>query len=114
MCRTLAGNACEWLAISNWSDAQLRRPLRLERMFERRGSGSPKRAVVLSARVHPGETNASYIMQGLLRALTAANDIAHELREESAALEGAPSPVSGARSAERAAAVGTCLSWCRC
>jgi len=50
--------------------------------FERPGSDRRKRAVVLSARVHPGETNASHIMCGVLLALTADNECAAALRNE--------------------------------
>jgi len=51
-------------------------------LFERAGAtGQPKkRAVVLSARVHPGETNASFIMSGLLLALTEDTELAYALR----------------------------------
>jgi len=55
LCTTLAGNACDMLTITAPPHEGL--PVR-----ERRG-------VVLSARVHPGETNASWMMRGALREL---------------------------------------------
>jgi murein tripeptide amidase MpaA len=38
-------------------------------------------AVILSGRVHPGESNASWIMEGLLDFVTSDDAIAKELRE---------------------------------
>jgi hypothetical protein len=40
-----------------------------------------KRAVVISARVHPGESNASWMMKGALDFLTSARPEAEKLRE---------------------------------
>jgi hypothetical protein len=51
LCRTLAGNICDLLTITAPSESA-------EELNARVG-------VVLTARVHPGESNASWIMQGL-------------------------------------------------
>ena len=40
-----------------------------------------KNIVVLSGRVHPGETPSSWIMRGILHFLTGESEIAAELRE---------------------------------
>ena len=52
LCKTLAGNDCEMLIITNFNS----NPEEI----------AVRKAVVLTSRVHPGETNASYIMQGTL------------------------------------------------
>ncbi|KAI8845719.1 hypothetical protein BJ741DRAFT_585627 [Chytriomyces cf. hyalinus JEL632] len=41
-----------------------------------------RRGIVLSARVHPGETNASWMMRGLMRFLTGPSEEAYLLREQ--------------------------------
>lgn len=41
-----------------------------------------KTYVVISSRVHPGESNASWIMRGLLRHLTSNHPNAHILRDK--------------------------------
>lgn len=59
LCRTLAGNRCEYLTITA------------------KGTGidiSKRKYVVLSARVHPGETVGSWMMQGILDFLTSLTD----------------------------------------
>jgi len=52
MCKTLAGNDSDMIIITNFSSED-------EEIAERK-------AVILSARVHPGESNASFIMEGIL------------------------------------------------
>lgn len=52
LCRTLAGNQCDVLTITSPSSS-------LSRMQQRP-------AVVLTGRVHPGESNASWVMQGAI------------------------------------------------
>lgn len=51
-CQTLAGNACDLLTITNFLDS----PEKIK----------AKKGIVISARVHPGETGASYMMKGAL------------------------------------------------
>jgi hypothetical protein len=46
---TLAGNRCEYLHITN-----------------HKSSNKAKQIVFLTSRVHPGESNASWMMKGLL------------------------------------------------
>jgi hypothetical protein len=41
-----------------------------------------RRHVVVSARVHPGETNASYVMEGVLRCLTGQDELGLALRRQ--------------------------------
>ena len=52
LCKTIAGNDCEMVIITNFSS-------RAEEIALRR-------AVILSSRVHPGESNASIIMNGTI------------------------------------------------
>ena len=63
---TIAGNECEMLWVTDHAspaEAVNARPV-----------------VALSARVHPGESNASWMMQGLLEAVTAPTAEAQQLR----------------------------------
>uniref|UniRef100_A0A8C8HRD3 tubulin-glutamate carboxypeptidase n=1 Tax=Oncorhynchus tshawytscha TaxID=74940 RepID=A0A8C8HRD3_ONCTS len=72
LCNTLAGNPCPLVTITacpsskSWKDLhQLRnRP-----------------CVVLTARVHPGESNASWVMKGTLEFLCSSDPVAEALRE---------------------------------
>ena len=52
LCKTLAGNDCDMVIITNFKSEP-------EKIAERP-------AIILSGRVHPGESNASWIMEGLL------------------------------------------------
>eukprot|EP00747_Dinoflagellata_sp_TGD_P064225 gnl/TRDRNA2_/TRDRNA2_153809_c1_seq1.p1 gnl/TRDRNA2_/TRDRNA2_153809_c1~~gnl/TRDRNA2_/TRDRNA2_153809_c1_seq1.p1 ORF type:complete len:878 (-),score=143.06 gnl/TRDRNA2_/TRDRNA2_153809_c1_seq1:50-2368(-) len=67
LCETLAGNACDLVTITSFTDdlAALR----------------SRRAVVITARVHPGESNASWVMKGMLDYLTGASLDARILRD---------------------------------
>ena len=62
MCKTLAGNDCEMLIITNF--------------YSREEDIADRAAVILSSRVHPGETNASFIMEGLIQFLVSEDPVA--------------------------------------
>jgi len=66
LCSTLAGNRCDVLSITA--------PARSLAQLKSRV------AIVFTARVHPGETNASWIMQGILDFLTGDSLAARQLR----------------------------------
>ena len=66
VCKTLALNDCEMAIITNFSS----RPEDI----------AVRRAIVITARVHPGETNASYIVEGILQFLVSDDDDAKYLR----------------------------------
>lgn len=67
LCRTLSGNACDVLTVTA--------PMRNNDELARR------RIVVVSARVHPGETVASWMMHGLINFITGNSDTAKQLRK---------------------------------
>mmetsp|Transcript_47300 Transcript_47300/g.86861 ORF Transcript_47300/g.86861 Transcript_47300/m.86861 type:complete len:756 (-) Transcript_47300:91-2358(-) len=67
LCDTLAGNACDLITITSFTgDAAALRQ---------------RRAVVVTARVHPGESNASWVMKGMLDYLTGPSLDARILRD---------------------------------
>lgn len=53
LCTTIAGNRCDLLTITNFTKD-------LKALRSRRG-------IVLTSRVHPGESNASYMMRGAIK-----------------------------------------------
>ena len=55
MCRSIAGNPLDMLIITNLKSSQ-------DEIAERA-------AIIISSRVHPGETNASFIMEGIIEFL---------------------------------------------
>ncbi|XP_076437932.1 cytosolic carboxypeptidase 2-like [Babylonia areolata] len=63
LCESRAGNSCFLLTITNFEKA------------------APRRVVVVTARVHPGESQASWMMRGLLDFLTSPHPSAQELRD---------------------------------
>lgn len=80
MCRTLAGNKCEYITITS----KERDPLN-KAQAPLNGDGKPvnqKMGVFLSARVHPGESNASWMMKGLIDFLVSNAPEARVLREK--------------------------------
>ena len=69
LCRTLAGNRCEYLTItSKDKDPKSAKAL-------------AKKGVFISARIHPGESNASWMMKGVIDFLTGCSPEAKALRE---------------------------------
>jgi len=67
LCRTIAGNKCEYLTITN------RVPIEVDKK---------KQGVVISARIHPGESNASWMMKGVIDYLISDDPKASELRDK--------------------------------
>ncbi|XP_067902002.1 cytosolic carboxypeptidase 2 isoform X3 [Heterodontus francisci] len=67
LCRSLAGNMVHTLTITSPSRCQ--------------ETGSAKKAVVVTARVHPGETNGSWVMTGFLDHILGSSDDARLLRD---------------------------------
>jgi hypothetical protein len=67
LCRTIAGNKCEYLTITNKGSIQ---------------EDKEKQGIVLSARVHPGESNSSWIMKGVIDFLISDDSKASELRDK--------------------------------
>jgi hypothetical protein len=80
LCKTLAGNECPLLTITAFdSDPEeiRKRPVTLRTGFHRlifllsgRTHMMFHQAIVVTARVHPGETNSSHIVDGVVRFLT--------------------------------------------
>jgi len=70
LCRTLAGNKCEYLTITS-KDKDPKSQQSLD-----------KKGVLISARVHPGESNASWMMKGLIDFLVSNAPEARILREK--------------------------------
>lgn len=66
LCQTLGGRDCDLLTISDFtaSSAELK----------------ARRAVVLTSRVHPGETQSSWMMRGIIDFLLSDSDVARVLR----------------------------------
>ena len=67
LCKTLAGNNLEMLIITNFNSSQ--------------DAIAKRKCVILSARVHPGESNSSFVMEGLLQYLVSDEEPAKVLRE---------------------------------
>lgn len=67
LCRTKAGNACEMLIITNFTSSQ-------DAIAERK-------CIIICSRVHPGESNASYIMEGFLEFIVSNEREARSLRD---------------------------------
>ncbi|MBN3293959.1 CBPC1 carboxypeptidase, partial [Polypterus senegalus] len=72
LCDTLGGNSCPVLTITAVPD-----PKHYENIFQFRN----RPYIFLSARVHPGETNSSWVMKGTLEFLMSNNSVAQSLRE---------------------------------
>uniref|UniRef100_A0A3B4E4Q3 tubulin-glutamate carboxypeptidase n=1 Tax=Pygocentrus nattereri TaxID=42514 RepID=A0A3B4E4Q3_PYGNA len=72
LCNTLTGNACPLITITACPPSRAWRHLHQLRN---------RPYVVLTARVHPGESNASWVMRGSLEFLCSSDPVAESLRE---------------------------------
>nr|CAB3263164.1 uncharacterized protein LOC104265751 [Phallusia mammillata] len=73
LCETTAGNACFLLTITEFPDRE---------KDKYKDFHQEKQGVVLTARVHPGETQASWMMKGVLDFLTSDQPNARKLRQK--------------------------------
>ncbi|KAK3798821.1 hypothetical protein RRG08_007178 [Elysia crispata] len=64
LCETRAGNSCFLITVTNFA------------------SKEEKKGIVISGRVHPGESQASWMMKGLLEFITGPDPEAQELRDK--------------------------------
>lgn len=67
LCKTIAGNDCDMIILTNFLSTP-------EDIAERP-------AIILTGRVHPGESNASYIMEGIVDYLVSSDHGAAALRD---------------------------------
>ena len=67
LCRTIAGNKCEYLTITN------RVPYEVDKL---------KEGVVITARTHPGESNSSWMMKGVIDFLISDHPQAVQMRDK--------------------------------
>ena len=67
LCRTIAGNKCEYLTITNRTTVE---------------NDQKKKGVVITSRIHPGESNASWMMKGVIDFLIGDDPEAFQLREK--------------------------------
>lgn len=66
LCKSLAGNDVEMLIVTNFTSSP--------------ESIATRKAIILTSRVHPGETNASVVMNGVLEYLVSDDEKAEFLR----------------------------------
>lgn len=78
MCRTLAGNKCEYITITS----KEKEPSKNTTVSADQNPKPVKKGVFISARVHPGESNASWMMKGLIDFLVSSSPEARVLREK--------------------------------
>jgi murein tripeptide amidase MpaA len=65
--RTLAGNQLELLIVTNFNCPE--------------DQIAKRKCVILTSRVHPGESNSSFIIEGLISCLVGDSAVAHKLRD---------------------------------
>ena len=80
LCKTLSGNVCPMITITDnlrtyksWETELNERQIseNARRFIRNKASKKPnehndKKAVIITARVHPGESNASFVMKGVI------------------------------------------------
>ncbi|XP_018336175.1 cytosolic carboxypeptidase Nna1-like [Agrilus planipennis] len=79
LCKTLAGNNVYYITITSQEENTKKSDVENEENVK---EGTKKKAVVITARVHPGETPSSWMMKGFLDFLTSDNNTAKELRDK--------------------------------
>lgn len=67
LCKTTAGNNLDMLIITNFMSSQ--------------DSIAKRKCIVLTGRVHPGESNSSFVVEGLLEFLVSEDSAAKTLRD---------------------------------
>lgn len=65
--KTSAGNPVEMLIVTNFNSSE--------------ADISERKAIIATARVHPGESNSSFIMQGMIRFIISDDPVAQKLRD---------------------------------
>jgi len=68
ICKSLAGNSVDLVIITNFASSDL--------------EISGRKAVIITGRVHPGESNSSFVVQGILDFLVGETETAIELRNK--------------------------------
>lgn len=91
LCTTLCGNICPLVTITSKGDSSVVSQGIFNGVMsefcvtllaiEGSENGEEKKYIVLSARVHPGESNSSWVMRGLLFHLTSTHPNAQFLRD---------------------------------
>ncbi|XP_065185389.1 uncharacterized protein LOC135815954 isoform X2 [Sycon ciliatum] len=82
LCKTLTGNDCHLLTIGSPDLAATEDSNPNPEKNEASASNhSGKQYIVISSRVHPGESNSSWVMEGILQFLVSAHPLAVKLRE---------------------------------
>ena len=68
LCKTLGGQDCDIISITNFKNADRLGPITMSEMKSFKGTEKKqlKPCIFFSARVHPGETQASWMMKGML------------------------------------------------
>lgn len=85
LCKTLGGNDCDLLTITEDGKDEMPTELLNERIKNTSGNSTVgptkrKKCIVVTGRVHPGETQASWMMKGMLDFLTGNSSQARLLR----------------------------------
>eukprot|EP00736_Rhodelphis_marinus_P001464 Rmarinus@m.7281 len=82
LCSTLAGNRCDVLTITARENIDTARLAGGNGIYSDACNIRNRKYIVLTSRVHPGESNSSWLMRGVLKMLLGATREAKELREK--------------------------------